>query len=72
MRRVSSRRPHLLTRSVSHFMLGHVPRDEHGPLLRRIASWLRPGGHLLTTMATSGTEAVDPDWLGAPEKTAKP
>jgi hypothetical protein len=47
-------------------MLGHVPRDEQGPLLRRIAAWLRPGGLLLATMATSGTEAVDPDWLGAP------
>jgi cyclopropane fatty-acyl-phospholipid synthase-like methyltransferase len=51
---------------VSLFMLGHVPRDEQGPLLRRIARWLRPGGLLLATMATSGTEAVDRDWLGAP------
>jgi ubiquinone/menaquinone biosynthesis C-methylase UbiE len=51
---------------VSLFMFGHVPRDEQGPLLRRIARWLRSGGLLLTTMATSGTEAVDPDWLGAP------
>jgi cyclopropane fatty-acyl-phospholipid synthase-like methyltransferase len=51
---------------VSLFMLGHVPREEQGPLLHRIAGWLRPGGFLLATMATSGTEAVDPDWLGAP------
>jgi ubiquinone/menaquinone biosynthesis C-methylase UbiE len=51
---------------VSLFMLGHVPQDEQGSLLRRIAGWLRPGGLLLTTMATSGTEAIDPDWLGAP------
>jgi ubiquinone/menaquinone biosynthesis C-methylase UbiE len=48
------------------FMLGHVPRGEQGPLFRRIAGWLRPGGFLLATMATSGTEEVDPDWLGAP------
>jgi SAM-dependent methyltransferase len=51
---------------VSLFMLGHVPRGEQGPLLRRIAGWLRPGGFLLATMATGGTEEVDPDWLGAP------
>jgi SAM-dependent methyltransferase len=51
---------------VSLFMLGHVPRAEQAPLLRRIAGWLRPAGLLLATMATSGTEEVDPDWLGAP------
>jgi SAM-dependent methyltransferase len=50
----------------SLFMLGHVPPEEQGPLLQRIAGWLRPGGFLLATMATSGTEAVDPDWLGVP------
>jgi SAM-dependent methyltransferase len=58
--------PESLDAVVSLFMLGHVPRDEQGPLLRRIARWLRPGGLLLATMATSGTEAVDRDWLGAP------
>lgn len=58
--------PESLDAVVSLFMLGHVPPDEQGPLLRRIAGWLRPGGFLLATMATSGTEAIEPDWLGAP------
>jgi SAM-dependent methyltransferase len=60
------RLPQSLDAVVSLFMLGHVPQAEQGPLLRRIAGWLRPGGFLLATMATGGTEEVDPDWLGAP------
>jgi cyclopropane fatty-acyl-phospholipid synthase-like methyltransferase len=58
--------PESLDAVVSLFMLGHVPPEQQGPLLQRIAGWLRAGGFLLATMATSGTEAVDPDWLGAP------
>jgi SAM-dependent methyltransferase len=57
---------HSLDAVVSLFMLGHVPRAAQGPLLWHIAGWLRRGGFLLATMATSGTEEVDPDWLGAP------
>jgi SAM-dependent methyltransferase len=52
---------------VSLFMLGHVPRDEQAPLLRRIAGWLRPGGTLLATMGTANAhDEVEADWLGAP------
>jgi imidazolonepropionase-like amidohydrolase len=52
---------------VSFHMLGHLPRDEHGPLFRSIASWLRPGGLFVastTTFWDPGT--VEQDWLGAP------
>lgn len=52
---------------VSLFMLGHVPRAEQGPLLARIAGWLRQGGWLLATLGTAEAEdEVDDDWLGAP------
>jgi len=52
---------------VSLFMLGHVPRAEQGPLLRRVAHWLRPGAWLLTTMGTAAADdVVEADWLGAP------
>jgi SAM-dependent methyltransferase len=52
---------------VSLFMLGHVPRAEQGPLLERIAGWLRPGGWLLATLGTAEAEdMVEDDWLGAP------
>jgi SAM-dependent methyltransferase len=52
---------------VSLFMLGHVPRAEQAPLLRRIAGWLRPGAWLLATMGTAAADdVVEADWLGAP------
>ncbi len=38
---------------VSFYTLFHLPREEHRPLLERIAVWLRPGGHLLITVASS-------------------
>jgi SAM-dependent methyltransferase len=45
----------------------HVPREEHGDLLGRIAGWLRPGGLLVATMGANDTPAgVEADWLGAP------
>jgi SAM-dependent methyltransferase len=45
----------------------HVPREEHGDLLRRIAGWLRPGGLLVATIGAGDTPAgVEADWLGAP------
>jgi SAM-dependent methyltransferase len=52
---------------VSLFMFGHIPRREQAPLLAKIRGWLRPGGWLLTTLGTGGSEdAVEEDWLGAP------
>lgn len=52
---------------VAFYAFTHLPRDELGPLLERIARWLRPGGLLFATMgahADAGT--VEDDWLGAP------
>ena len=49
------------------YSITHVPREEHGPLLRAIARWLRPGGLLVATMgAGSAAGDVEEDWLGAP------
>jgi SAM-dependent methyltransferase len=51
----------------SLFMLGHVPRAEQGPLLVRIADWLRPRGHLLLTLGIGDCEdAIEEEWLGVP------
>jgi SAM-dependent methyltransferase len=44
----------------------HLPRDEHGRLLRRVARWLRPGGGLILNLGTSGGDDYDADWHGVP------
>ncbi len=52
---------------VAFYSIIHVPREEHGSLLRRIAGWLRPGGLFVATMGARSTEAgYEADWLGAP------
>jgi SAM-dependent methyltransferase len=44
----------------SFYALAHVPRRLHGELLRRIASWLAPGGLFLATLGAGDS----PDWIG--------
>jgi SAM-dependent methyltransferase len=52
---------------VASYSLFHVPRAEHQTLMRKIASWLRPGGFLLANFGVSNHEAdYEEDWLGAP------
>lgn len=49
------------------YSLIHVPRNEHGTLLHRIANWLRPSGLFIATMGCRCEDAVmEQDWLGAP------
>jgi cyclopropane fatty-acyl-phospholipid synthase-like methyltransferase len=51
---------------VSFYTLFHLPREEHRTLLERIALWLRPGGHLLATVANSSHPGyTEPDFFGA-------
>ena len=47
------------------YSLIHVPCQELAELLRKIASWLRPGGLVVATMGAHSSEAdFDEDWLG--------
>jgi predicted TPR repeat methyltransferase len=50
---------------VSFYVLDHVPREALGPLLRRIATWLRAGGFFLGTFGSSDLDAWHGDFLGA-------
>ncbi len=52
---------------VAFYALFHLPREEHRPLLERVATWLRPGGTLLVTVAgQSHAGYTEPDFFGAP------
>jgi SAM-dependent methyltransferase len=57
--------PESLDAVVSFYTLFHLPREEHRHLLERIAVWLRPGGHLLITVANSSHPGyTEPDFFG--------
>lgn len=51
---------------VAFYSIIHVPREEQPELLRRIASWLRPGGLLVATMSVHGTKGDVDDFFGVP------
>jgi cyclopropane fatty-acyl-phospholipid synthase-like methyltransferase len=49
---------------VAAYVLNHLPQDELGPLARRVARWLRPGGYFLATFATTDNPGWTGKWLG--------
>jgi ubiquinone/menaquinone biosynthesis C-methylase UbiE len=46
------------------YSITHVPRDEHPMLLRRIRTWLKPGGMFLASLGYGDTPAWMGEWLG--------
>jgi ubiquinone/menaquinone biosynthesis C-methylase UbiE len=51
---------------VAFYALFHLPREEQGPLLERVAGWLAPGGLLLATVpAQAHAGYTEPDFFGA-------
>ena len=49
---------------VSFYTLEHLPREEHGEILKRIHRWLRPGGLLLFSQEAGNMNDVTGQWLG--------
>jgi SAM-dependent methyltransferase len=47
------------------YSLTHVPADHQPEMLRKIASWLRPGGAVLASLGTGGGDCSG-EWLGVP------
>jgi predicted TPR repeat methyltransferase len=50
---------------VSFYVLNNLPQDELGPLLQRVAAWLRPGGWFLASLPSSENRGWRGEWLGA-------
>lgn len=57
-------RPGSVDAVASFFATGHVPAAEHAAFYARVASWLRPGGVLLTTAPRTPGDGVEEGWLG--------
>jgi cyclopropane fatty-acyl-phospholipid synthase-like methyltransferase len=49
----------------SFYVFNHVPRELLGPLLERIAGWLRPGGLALNAFGVGDLPGWTGEWLGA-------
>jgi cyclopropane fatty-acyl-phospholipid synthase-like methyltransferase len=49
---------------VSFYAIIHVPREEHGALITRIARWLKPGGVFLATWPLTSWEGEEENWQG--------
>jgi SAM-dependent methyltransferase len=58
-------RPASVDAVVSFYALGHLPPRAHAPLFAAIATWLRPGGLLLTSAPRIPGDQVE-DWNGVP------
>lgn len=48
------------------YSIAHIPRSQHSTLFRRIATWLRPGGHFLAALGSGNSHGIVENWLGAP------
>lgn len=49
---------------VSFYVLNNLPQNELGPLLERVAAWLRPGGWFLASFPGSENPGWRGEWLG--------
>jgi len=50
--------------AIAFYSIAHLPKDEHGPLLERVAHWLRPGGLLLASLPVRESAGWLGEWLG--------
>jgi hypothetical protein len=48
------------------YSISHVPREKHGALVRRVATWLKPGGSFLAVLGSGDLPDWTSEWLGVP------
>ncbi|HEV7371225.1 class I SAM-dependent methyltransferase [Arenibaculum sp.] len=46
------------------YSITHVPRSEHGDLLKRIAGWLKPGGVFVGSLGATASSDWQGEWMG--------
>jgi len=51
---------------VSLYVFGHIPADEHGPCIRRVFAWLRPGGVFCASFPLGSGDTVEENFIGVP------
>jgi len=51
---------------VSLYVFGHLPAEEHVPVLRRVFDWLAPGGVFCASFPLTAGDEVEPDFIGVP------
>jgi 2-polyprenyl-3-methyl-5-hydroxy-6-metoxy-1,4-benzoquinol methylase len=49
---------------IAFYSITHVPRREHGMLLRRIAGWLKPSGVFFASLGARECDDWSGEWLG--------
>jgi SAM-dependent methyltransferase len=54
------------------YAITHLPHEEHAELFRRVAGWLKPGGHFLASLGVSETDGVVEEWHGQPNYFSHP
>lgn len=49
---------------LAFYALFHLPKEEQPAMLRKMVSWLKPGGYLLVNLHTEEGDVHRPEWIG--------
>lgn len=50
---------------VGFYSVFHLPKDEQGPMVRKMTGWLKEGGWLLVNLTVDVGDQMMEDWMGA-------